>query len=72
VLLTVIVLVYTVNVKYCFILFVPCCVCVWAMQCCVIKLVTHCHRPVKNRDLKLDCGPSLNYMHVIKTFRTFG
>lgn len=56
-LLTVIVLVYTVNVKYCFILFVPCCVCVcvWAMQCCVVMLVTHCHRPVKNRVLKLDC-----------------
>lgn len=44
----------------------------WAMHCCVVKLVTHCHRPVKNRVLKLDCWPPLNYMHVTKTFLTFG
>jgi hypothetical protein len=55
-----------------FVLFVPCCVCAWGMQCSVVKLVTHYHRPVKHRVLKLDCWPSLNYTHVTKTFLTFG
>ena len=65
--LTIVGLVFTINMKYCFILFVPSSVCVWVMKCCVVKLVTHYHRPVKNRVLNLDCLPLVNYMYVTKT-----
>jgi hypothetical protein len=47
------------------------CVCMGDTVLCY-KVANTLSRPVKNRVLKLDCGPSLNYIHETKTLHTFG